>query len=162
MDRILVISPVQPVFGFGLMLKIISLNCHELCAYFSQDTAVTAVFSLLFFIASCAWSAGVNDVKYWTNFNKIQDRFYESTCVEPVVCKTTESGGYAGLNVSLVSTFRESLKYILLAEVLSWWGKMWNLGSFFLGNFGIWREILSFCTLKCITNCRKIGQLPGK
>ena len=41
-------------------------------------------------------------------------------------------------------------------------GKIGNLGSFFPGNFGIWRKMLSLCTLKHMTKYGKIGQLPRK
>ncbi|XP_072026163.1 synaptophysin-like [Amphiura filiformis] len=69
------------------------------------DTMVTAVFSLLFFIASCAWAAGVGDVKWWTTFSNVRDRFYKETCMSDGVACVGNNGGYAGLNVSLIFGF---------------------------------------------------------
>ncbi len=68
-----------------------------------QDTIATAVFSLLFFIASCAWAAGLNDIKWWTTFSNVRNRFYSDVCTDGVAECTGENGGYAGLNVSIVS-----------------------------------------------------------
>ena len=70
--------------------------------FWQQDVGVTAVFGLLFFIASCAWSAGVNDVKYWTDFGNIRIELYQDLCTT-ATCEGTKAASYASLNVSLVS-----------------------------------------------------------
>lgn len=77
------------------------------CPYFSsgQDFVATAVFTLLFFIASCAWAAGVSTVKFWTNLDNLtQEGGILSSCNQNGnVCKSTQTASYGALNISVVS-----------------------------------------------------------
>lgn len=73
-----------------------------------QDLVFTGVFVLLFFISSCAWAAGLNDVKYWTNFGNLMSlpTVYGQTCSpETITCESVSSPKYSSLNFSVVKSF---------------------------------------------------------
>ncbi|XP_001175610.1 synaptophysin [Strongylocentrotus purpuratus] len=90
---------------------------HYVC-----DLVFTGVFVLLFFISSCAWAAGLNDVKYWTNFGNLMSNptVYGQTCTAPVTCESVTSPKYSSLNFSVVFGF---------LNTIVWGGNMWFIAK---------------------------------
>ncbi|XP_071488562.1 synaptophysin-like [Diadema antillarum] len=87
--------------------------------HFIVDLIVTGVFVLLFFISSCAWAAGLNDVKHWTNFDNLaqNELVYKSTCDNPAfTCQAERRANYASLNVSVIFGF---------LNTVVWGGNLW-------------------------------------
>ncbi|XP_063952224.1 synaptophysin-like [Lytechinus pictus] len=91
---------------------------HYMC-----DLVITGVFVLLFFISSCAWAAGLNDVKYWTNFNHLKDSptVYGDVCGQNgVTCESQTSPKYLSLNFSVVFGF---------LNTIVWGGNLWFIAK---------------------------------
>lgn len=82
------------------------------------DFVATAVFTLLFFIASCAWAAGVSTVKFWTNLDNLtQEGGILSFCNEDGnTCTSMQTASYGALNISILFGF---------LNVLVWGGNVW-------------------------------------
>lgn len=82
------------------------------------DLCTTAVFTLLFFIASCAWAAGVSTVKFWTTFdNLVTENGILGECNDPnTTCTSMDTPGYGGLNISILFGF---------LNTVVWGGNVW-------------------------------------
>lgn len=66
------------------------------------DLIATAIFTVFWFAGSCAWAAGVSDLKFYTNPNYLKKHL--NICKESGdVCTTNKVANWSGLNISLVS-----------------------------------------------------------
>ncbi|PIK44398.1 putative synaptophysin [Apostichopus japonicus] len=82
------------------------------------DFGATVVFTLLFFIASCAWAAGVSTVKFWTTLDNLttENGILSGCTADNVTCKSEETPGYGGLNISILFGF---------LNAVVWGGNVW-------------------------------------
>lgn len=65
------------------------------------DLIATAIFTIFWFAGSCAWAAGVSDLKYYTNPGYLKQHL--NICKESEdVCQTKKLANWSSLNVSLV------------------------------------------------------------
>ena len=67
------------------------------------DLIVTGIFTIFWFAGSCAWAAGVSDLKYYTNPAYL--RQYIPVCKDRDYCDTNKVANWSSLNISLVSFF---------------------------------------------------------
>ena len=66
------------------------------------DLVATGIFTVFWFAGSCAWAAGVSDLKYYTNPGTYQKHI--KVCFDQqAACSTKQLCNWASLNVSLVS-----------------------------------------------------------
>lgn len=66
------------------------------------DLVATGIFTVFWFAGSCAWAAGVSDLKYYTNPGTYKKHI--KVCVDQTAaCSTKQLCNWASLNVSLVS-----------------------------------------------------------
>lgn len=69
-----------------------------------MDLVATAILTLFWLAGSCAWAAGVSDIKYYTNPSYLATLI--NICKDPdSVCDTQNPGKWASLNISLVCQF---------------------------------------------------------
>ncbi|XP_071961005.1 synaptophysin-like [Antedon mediterranea] len=80
------------------------------------DFGIHCVFTFMFFIASCVWAAGVNEVKDHTDFDNMKADVLKDQCSGNQTCKLTEALSFASLNVSLLFGF---------LNVVVWGGNCW-------------------------------------
>ncbi|XP_074596004.1 synaptophysin-like protein 1 [Brevipalpus obovatus] len=67
------------------------------------DLIVTGIFTIFWFAGSCAWAAGVSDLKYYTN--PVYLRQYIPVCKERDMCDTNKVANWSSLNISLIFGF---------------------------------------------------------
>ncbi|KHJ45277.1 hypothetical protein D918_04583 [Trichuris suis] len=74
----------------------------------AKDFLITAILALFWFIASCAWAAGVNSLKSITEPVNVGARIIENSVIcllKDHICKFEHDYNFASLNVSLIAGF---------------------------------------------------------
>lgn len=67
------------------------------------DLAVTGLLALFWFAGTCAFALTVSDLKFYTNPKYLEKHIY--ICRDDLAeCETVDTGNWATLNISLVST----------------------------------------------------------
>ncbi|XP_015785011.1 synaptophysin-like protein 1 [Tetranychus urticae] len=79
------------------------------------DLVATGIFTIFWFAGSCAWAAGVSDLKYYTNPSTFK-RHLKVCDVKPTICSTKSLANWSSLNVSLIFGF---------ANFFLWAASMW-------------------------------------